>query len=357
MRDRVVLVSRDDRHVFQPSLLWLAVGTRHPEALHRPLTGLRRKGIEIVTAEVTLIDARNRRVMTRSGTIEADALVISLGADLAPGIVPGLTDAGHNLYTLEGASAIRDALLAMKQGRVVIMTAEPAYKCPAAPYEAAMLVDDLLLKKGVRGNVDVTLFAAEPAPMGVAGATVSAAVRSMVESKGIRYIPEHQVVSVDARAKRIAFANGATGDYDLLIYVPPHRAPAAIRESGLESDAGWVRVDRQSLETRFPMVFAIGDVTTLPLTVGKPLPKAGVFAHAQAEVVAHNIARMWYGDGAPRQFDGHGQCFLETGSGRAGLGSGNFYAEPSPRIDLHPPSRWFHWLKVLFEYWWFLRWL
>lgn len=192
--------------------------------------------------------------------------------------------------------------------------------------------------------------------MGVAGPHVSAAVRQLVESKGISYHPEHQVVSVDPAAGRLTFANGATGNFDLLIYVPPHRAPAVVQSARLGNDTGWVPVNRTTFETAVPAVFAIGDVTTVPLSVGKPLPKAGAFAHAQAEVVSANIANAWTGRGARRAFDGHGQCFVETGDGRAGYGSGNFYGEPAPRITLHRPRWWWHWGKVAFERQWLRRW-
>jgi sulfide:quinone oxidoreductase len=179
----------------------------------------------------------------------------------------------------------------------------------------------------------------------------------MVELKGIGYHPDHQVVSVDAAAQRLLFANGTRAQFDLLVYVPPHRAPAVVRQTGLAPDGGWVTVDRGTFTTRFPSVFAIGDVTSVPLPMGKPLPKAGVFAHAQAEVVAANLAADWTGGRKRRLFDGYGQCFLEIGDGRAGLGAGNFYAEPTPQVRLRGPSRWWHWGKVLFERRWLKQWV
>ncbi|MEK7402979.1 MAG: FAD-dependent oxidoreductase [Gemmatimonadota bacterium] len=352
---RVVLVEREPYHLFQPSLLWLAVGGRRADDIRRPIEGLRRKGIEVVTANVTAIDAATRTVIAGGRTFAADAIVVALGAELAPDMIPGLAASGHNLYTLEGAGATASALETLQRGRVVVLTAAPMYKCPAAPYEMAMLIDGALRKRDVRSEVDVTVFAAEPGPMGVAGPQVSQAVRQMVESKGVTYHPGHQVVSVDPGARRLVFANGVTADFDLLVYVPPHRAPAVAREAKLTNDAGWIPVDRATLETKFPGVYAIGDVTTIPLTMGKPLPKAGVFAHAQAEVVAENIALAWTGRGTRRAFDGHGECFLETGDGRAGLGSGNFYGEPAPQIQLRAPSRLWHWGKILFEKRWLAR--
>ena len=353
---RVILIERERQHLFQPSLLWVAVGDRRPEQILRPLDRLARKGIELVTATVEALDPSRRAVTAGGREYTGDAVIVALGAELAPETISGLADGGHNLYTLSGASAILDALKLFRGGRVAVLTAAPAYKCPAAPYEAAMLVEAWLRSHGQRASAELDFFAAEPGPMGVAGPAVSAAVRQMVESHGIRYHPEHQLASIDPGARTLAFANGTSAAYDLLIYIPPHRAPSVVRRSGLAPEGGWVGVDRGSFETAVPGVYAIGDVTTVPLAMGKPLPKAGVFAHRQAEVVAANIAAQWTGSGVRRTFDGHGECFIETGDGRAGFGTGNFYAEPVPQIVLKGPNRMWHWGKVLFEWRWLRQW-
>ena len=152
--------------------------------------------------------------------------------------------------------------------------------------------------------------------------------------------------------RRLEFANGAHADFDLLAFVPPHRAPRVVRESALASETGWITVDRHSLETRFPGVYAIGDVVSIPLTLGKPLPKAGVFAHGEADVVAKNIASIVAGKPTTERFNGHGECFIEVGDGKAGFGGGDFYAEPRPLVSVHAPSRRHHLGKVLLEKMW-----
>ena len=352
----VVLIDREREHVFQPSLLWLAIGDRSVNEIQRPLARLNRAGIEVITGEVDAIDPSVLSIRVNGRTKRADALIVSLGAELAPDAIPGLGAASHNLYTVEGATRIRDAISKLSGGRVAIMTASPLYKCPAAPYEAAMLIESALRKRHVRSAVTMDLYSAEPGPMGVAGPAVSLAVRQLVESKGINYHPGHQVTSVDPASRRIAFANGTSSEFDLLIFVPPHSAPAVVKEAGMVNDTGWIPVSRDTFETSFTGVYAIGDVTTVPLAMGKPLPKAGVFAHGQAEVVAANVARSWTGRGEAKRFVGEGQCFLETGDGRAGLGYGNFYAEPLPQVKLRAPSRWLHWSKILFERRWLMQW-
>ncbi len=355
-RHRVVVVEREPRHLFAPSLLWLMTGDREGDRIERPVDRLGRKGIEVVRGEIERIDPAERSAAVGGRVLAGDHLVIALGAELASETVPGLAEAGHDFYTRSGAEGLRDALAGFRSGRLVVLTAAPAYKCPAAPYEAAMLLEHTLRRRKVRDDAQIDLYAAEPGPMGVAGPAVSAAVRGMVEDKGIGYHPEHQVTSVDPGARRITFSNGASADFDLLAFVPPHRAPRPVREAGLTGDSGWVPVDRHTLETRHPGVYALGDVTAIPLALGKPLPKAGVFAHGQAEVVARNIARAVTGAGEPARFDGHGECFIETGGGKAGFGKGDFYAEPAPVVRMHEPARRWHWGKVLFEKDWLRRW-
>jgi sulfide:quinone oxidoreductase len=353
---RVVLVEREAQHLFTPSLLWLMTGDRRADRIVRPLERLERKGIEVIRGEIERIEPEERRVVVNGKTLQGDYVIVSLGAELAPETIPGLAEAGHNFYTLAGAETLRDALRGFRSGRLAVLTATPAYKCPAAPYEAAMLLEYDCRRRGVRSQVQIDLYAAEPGPLGVAGPVVSAGVRQMVEQKGIAYHPEHQVTAVDAGARRIAFANGASAAFDLLAYVPPHRAPRVVREAGLVGESGWVPVDRHTLETRYPGVFAIGDVTGIPLKLGKPLPKAGVFAHYQGEVVAQNIAHAITGKGRPVRFDGNGECFIETGDRKAGLGRGNFYAEPTPQIALKAVGYRWHFGKVLFEKNWLRKW-
>lgn len=350
--DRVVLVEREARHVFPPSLLWLMVGSRSAEAISRPSDHAARPGIELVRGAVTGLDPAARTVRVDDRTLKGDAMIIALGAEYTPQAIPGLADAGLCIYTLEGAAAIRDALARFEAGRLVVLTATPQYKCPAAPYEAALLVADHLRRQGRRDRVTMDFYAAEPGPMMVAGPAVSAGVRAMIEARGIGYHPEHQVRRVDAQARRIEFTNGASAGFDLLLYVPPHRAPEAVISAGLANESGWIPVDRHTLATKFPGVYAVGDVTVIPLRMGRPLPKAGVFAHGQAEAVAHNIAREWTGRGEAKRFDGRGMCFIETGGGRAGMGSGNFYAEPLPEVSLRQPGLLWHGAKVLYEKYW-----
>jgi sulfide:quinone oxidoreductase len=350
---RVVLVEKEAEHVFAPSFLWLMIGERRPGEISRPLAALVKRGIELVRGPIERIDPATRTIRVNGMDITGDHMVVALGADLAPELVPGLAEAGHNFYTLAGAQSLHAALAQLENGRLTVLIASMPFKCPAAPNEAAMLLEYDCRRRGVRKNVQIDLYTPEPGPMAVAGPEVSAALRQMVEAKGISYHPGHTVTSVDAARRRLAFANGAEADFDLLAYVPPHRAPKVVLDAGMCGESGWVPVDRGTLETKFPGVYAIGDVAGIMLTsIGKPLPKAGVLAHNQAEVVAHNISVAITGRGATRRFGGEGECFVETGDGRAGFGSGNFYADPAPQIELKSSSRPRHWGKVAYEKYW-----
>jgi sulfide:quinone oxidoreductase len=352
---RVVLIERSESFAFAPSYLWVLTGERSGSGISRPLSGLARRGIEIVRGDIRRIDPARRAVDVDGRTLHGDYVVIALGAEFAPELIPGLAESGDSLYDLAGSERLRDNLTSFQGGRIAVLTATPAYRCPAAPYEAAMLIESVLRKRQVRDRVQLDFYAAEPGPMGVAGPEVSRAVRGMIEAKGIQYHPEHQIKSVDTGHRVLEFENGTSAEYDQLVFVPPHRAPTVARESNLVAAGGWMQVDRHSLATAHERVFAIGDVVSIPLKMGKPLPKAGVFAHQQAIVVAKNIARDITGRGEPARFDGHGECFVEAGDGQAGFGKGDFYAEPSPQIRLYPPNWWWHLGKVMLEQYWLRR--
>ncbi len=354
--DRVILVERSAKHTFSPSLLWLMSGTRKAEQVQRDFAPLARRGIEVRQGEITEIDPERRRVVVGGEELTGDALVVSLGAALVPERVPGLAEAGGNFYTVDGARQVFDQVSGVQSGRVAVVVADVPFKCPAAPYEAAMLLEGLFRRRHVRDQVAVTLYAAEPAPMGVAGPEVSRGVVEFVRQRGIDYHPSTKLTRVDAAGKRLHFDTGAEADFDVLAVVPPHTVPDAVRNSPLAGPNVWIPMDPATCETRFENVFAIGDVTTVPLKLGKPLPKAGVFAHGQAEVVAHTLAARLRGRGKEPTFDGHGECFIEMGGGMAGFARGNFYAEPAPQVQMYRAGRHWHAAKVAFERNWWRSW-
>ena len=354
--DEIVVFDQSPMHTFWPSLLWLMTGTRRADQVQRPLAALKEQKITVVHEPITAIEPTDKAVVSGDARWAGDALIIALGADLAPSLVPGLGDEPGNFYTVGGAQAVWEQLQTVDQGRVVVLISRVPFKCPAAPYEAAMLIDGVLRKRHRRDRVTVEVWAAEPAPMGVAGPAVSQAVVDALTERGIAYQPQHVVSEVDASARVLTFPEETAVSYDLLAYVPPHRVPTVVAEAGLAPADGWVVVDPYTLETRLPDVFAIGDVTGIPLAVGKPLPKAGVFAHRQGEVVADIIAHRITGRETEPAFDGAGECFIEMGRGIAGFARGNFYAEPTPAVHAYKPGWHWHAGKVAFERHWWAQW-
>lgn len=348
---RIVLVERNPEFLFAPSLLWLMVGWRRPRQLTKPLARMVRPGVELVRAEVQEIDADGGKVVTSTGTLEYDALVVSLGADLAPRAMPGYVEAAHNFFDLEGASGLWRALQGFQGGRVVVTVSALPYKCPAAPHEAAFLLDDVLRRRGLRGRSQVELFTPEPQPMPVAGPVMGEAVLGLLKQRDILFHPNRSLASIDPERRELVFQDGTREPFDLLAAIPPHRSPRAVKESALANEAGWAPVDKRTLRTRFENVYAIGDAAAIILANGKPLPKAGVFAHAEALAVARSLAAQLQG-GHPEEFDGTGFCWMELGGGSAGFAAGDFYAEPNPTVNLKPPGRLMHWGKVLFEEHW-----
>jgi sulfide:quinone oxidoreductase len=346
---RVVVVERRATFSLGLSYLWIMAGERRdPSEGERDLAALADKGIEWVQDEVTRIDPESRAVETASGTLAGDYLIVALGAELAPGALAGFAEAAHNLYELPGALAIQQALDQLKSGRIVILITRTPFKCPAAPYEAAFLIDALLRRKGVREHVELAIYTPEPQPMPVAGADVGSQLVRMLEGHGIEYHPDEIALSIEPGSRRVLFELEETV-FDLLIGVPPHVAPPIVRDAGLLDATGWVPVDARTLQTRHPGVFAIGDVTAIRLSNGMFLPKAGVFAEEEARVVAENIARDITGKDHAAEFSGAGYCYVETGDGAAALGAGDFYASPAPRVTLQSPSTRFKQEKEAFE--------
>ena len=291
------------------------------------------------------------------GELPFDYLVIALGAELAPQAVPGLAEASHSFYDVESARRLRAALPDFQGGSIAVVVSSLPFKCPAAPYEGALLLNYQLRKRGIRDGTQIQMFTPEPAPLPVAGQRVGEMVQGLLAQREIAYHPQRQPASVDVEGREIIFKDGERASFDLLVAVPPHRSPEVVSASGVANETGWVPVDPRTLETEAEGVYALGDVSAVTTPSGLPLPKAGVFAHGEAEVVAHNISAMIESGGKREEYLRHGSCFLETGYGKAAMATGNFYAEPKPAVKLRGPGRIWRWAKVLFEKRWLRGWV
>jgi len=346
---RIVLIERRSSFSMGLSNLWVMTGEReHPSQGKRELSALRDKGIEYVNEEILLIFPAEKKVQTSSQLLKGDYIIISLGAELAPQEIDGFQESAYNLYDDAEAFKLQAALRQFRKGRVVILVSRTPFKCPAAPYEAAFLIDDLLRKRGVRSQAEVEVHTPEPYPMPSAGQQVGDALRKMLQERDIAYFPDQNVLKIESSSKTILFEL-EDARFDLLVGVPPHTAPNVIREAGLVGSTGWIPVDPATLQTRYPGVYAIGDINFIALPNGMPLPKAGVFAEAEATIVAENIAAEVRGEVGSAKFTGEGYCYIDVGGGMAALGSGNFYASPAPHVELKPPSKRFRREKEEFE--------
>ena len=354
---RIVLVEKNSRHAFAPSFLWLMTGDRRPEQITQDVRLLLRPGVELILSEAQAIDLSNRRVQTSAQTINFDYLIVALGAELVPGTIPGLAESAQTYYTFDGATKLRDTLRNFAGGKVAVVVSSLPYKCPGAPHEGAMLIANTLRKRGLKDS-EVHLFTPEPQPMPVAGSVLGDAVKQMLSDRGVVFHPLHKLTQVDSTVHEIAFDGKESFRYDLLVAIPPHRGPRIAQEGRMTNEAGWIPVDRSTLQTKHENVYAIGDAAAVSVPgrwkadVPLMLPKAGVFAHAQAEAVARRISAEITGTGGRDNFSGVGYCMLEAGESMAGFAYGNFFAEPSPQIELHKMGKSWHHGKVLFEQWW-----
>jgi sulfide:quinone oxidoreductase len=336
---RIVVIERKQAFSVCMSKLWVMTGERRdPGEGERELSRLASTGIEFVHADIEAIDPTAKTVRTSAGTIEGDYIIVALGTERNPKAVPGFAESALNLYEADGALQIQRALQEFSGGRIVVLVSRTPFSCPSAPYEAAFLIESLLRERGVRQRTEIALYTPEDQPMLVAGPNVGPALIKMLEERGIELHWEQIAMKIDPASRRILFELEDTS-FDLLVGVPPHTAPLAVRESGLTDASGWVPVDPTKLQTRHNGVFAIGDVTAIRLPNGMFLPKSGVFADGHARVVAENIAAEIAGEGRTTQYTGHGFCHIEVGDGMAAYGSGNFYGIPGPRVTLEPPSQ------------------
>lgn len=325
----VVLIDKTPGFVFGFSKLDVMFGRTTAEAVFHPYADFVKPGVQFVQADIRSIDAAAKRVHTDVGTFEGDILVIGLGADLDPGATPGLLEGGHEFYTEAGAFATRDVLAEFDGGRVVIGVTRPPFKCPPAPSETALMTHDLLTRKGVRDRSEISLVMPFPVPVPPAPDASRALLDAFAE-RGITWVPERGVRALDPERRVVVLSDDSELPYDLFLGIPIHVAPPVVVESGLTVD-GWIPVDPVTLETSYPDVYAVGDVTS----VGTP--KAGVFSEGQAKVVADEILARHRGADAAG-YDGRGICYFEFGGGKVGKVDVVFSPGQPPAGSLDGPS-------------------
>jgi sulfide:quinone oxidoreductase len=326
----VVLIDKSDDFVFGFSKLEVMFGRAPSELVRHPYRDFVKPGVQFVQSTVRAIDPNTKRVETDAGTFDADILVVALGADLHPEATPGLVEGGYEFYTQTGAFALRDVLAHFAGGRVVVAVTSTPFKCPPAPSETALLMHDFLTDRGLRDRSHISLVMPLPVPI-PPSPDASRALLAAFEERGIDWHPETLVRGLDAARRVAMLGGGAEMPYDLFLGVPTHRVPEVVAQSGMTVD-GWIPVNPMTLETQFPGVYAVGDVTS----VGTP--KAGVFAEGQAAIVAGGISALVRGAGESAHYDGRGICYLEFGHNQVAKVDVMFVSGQAPRGTLEGPS-------------------
>jgi sulfide:quinone oxidoreductase len=330
---RVTLLDRNDSFFFGFSKLDVMLGRQTSEDVRLHYRDIAKDGVEFRQETVTGIDPAARRVTTDAGAYDADFLVVALGADYDMDATPGFLDGGHEYYSLAGAERLRDALADFNGGRVVVSVLAQPFKCPPAPFEGSFLLHEHFMQQGIRESVQMTTTFPMQRPVPVTAA-VSQMFRDGLAARGIEELPQQVVTALDPARREAQLAGGGSLPYDLFIGIPVHRAPEPLPASGLAVN-GWVPVDQTNLRTRFPNVYALGDVCTGPRTV----PKAGIFAESAALVVADDISAAISGAEPPPPYGGSGICYAEFGGGLVSKVDVSFLSGAQPAADAHDPSR------------------
>ena len=326
----VTLIDQSDAFVFGFSKLDVMFGRSTLDAVRLPYRDVVKPGVRLLRETVTAIDPELRRVTTDRGVHEADFLVVALGADYDMDATPGLAEGGNEFYTVAGAARLAEILPGFTSGRAIIGVCGAPFKCPPAPSECALLLHDYLSKRGVRDACEIAFTIPLGSPVPPSPETSRALVEAFAE-RDISFVPGKRVSSLDPERRVAVLDDGAEMPYDLFLGVPKHQAPAVVLASGM-CENGYVPTNPRNLQTRFPNVYAFGDVATVGV------PKAGVFADGAARVAARSLIATIRDGEQPDPYDGLGACYIEFGGGRVGRVDVDFLSGSKPTGTYWEPS-------------------
>ena len=327
---KITVIDKKDWFMVGFAKLWIINGTRTFENSTGSLNELREKEIDFIKDEILSIDLKDKNVKTKSQEISFDFLVISMGAVLVPQRILGLEQNGFNLYDHNQLLDIRKKLESIESGKIAICIMGMPYKCPPAPFEAGLLIDSMLRKRGIRDSVQIDFYSPAPITLPAAGPEVSRQILELINSEQIIFHNSSKIKSVESG--KLIFEDDEA-DFDLLLAIPPHVAPKVIYDSGLAKEPGFISIDRDC-KTPFENVFAVGDVTSLIVTENMAVPKAGVFAEGEGIVVAQNIISQIQSTEELALFDGKGGCFIESGRNTASVIEVDMFSHSRPSTNL-----------------------
>jgi sulfide:quinone oxidoreductase len=324
----ISIVDKEEQHYYQPGYLFLPFDIYKPKQVKKSIDKFIPKGVNLIREQIDRVDKDSDIVYLKSGEkLVYDILIIATGTNIAPEEIDGmLGEYWHkdifDFYTFKGAKNLRDKLRTWEGGKLVVHIAEMPIKCPVAPLEFSFLADSFFINKGMRDKVDITYVT----PLDGAFTKPKAAkeLGYLLEEKNIKIVPNFNIERVDGAAKKIIDYGGKEIEYDLLVTVPTNMGDPMVERSGFGDDLNFVPTDKATLQTKVKdNIFAIGDATNVPAS------KAGSVAHFEAEILTDNILRYINGEPLKDEFDGHANCFVETGHGKALLIDFNYNQEPT----------------------------
>ncbi|MCP5550440.1 MAG: FAD-dependent oxidoreductase [Akkermansiaceae bacterium] len=357
---RLTAVDRSDEHYYQPGFLFLPFGEMDERAIVKSRRAFLPSGVDFVEAEIDRVEAGENRVLLAGGeALDYDLLIVATGSTIVPTEVEGMAGEGwrknvFDFYTFDGARALRDRLATWEGGKLVVHVTEMPIKCPVAPLEFAFLADSFFKRRGLREKVDITYVT--PLSGAFTKPKASKKLGHLLEEKGIRVEPDFAIEKVDPARQCIVCYDGREVPFDLLVTTPTNMGSEAIERSGLGDDLNFIPTHKHTLQSlAHENVFVIGDATNVPAS------KAGSVAHFEAETLTDNILRYLRGEPLKEEFDGHSNCFVESGDGKALLIDFNYEIEPHEGgfpfrwgpLSLLKESRLNHWGKRAFHwiYW------
>ena len=358
---KIQLIDREPDHYYQPGFLFMPFGIYSERDVIRPKKRVVPRGVDLLEANVDRIEAEANRVLLEGGTSVAyDILIIATGVHPAPELVEGMVDGDwrrnvHEFYTFEGAKALAARLKQWRGGRLVMHICEMPIKCPVAPLEFSFLADTWLMENGLREKTELVYVT--PLSGAFTKPVASGILGRLLEEKRISVVRDFAIAKVDAAGSRIVSWDDKEVPYDLLVTIPPNMGDAMIERSGLGDEMNYVPTDKSTLQSKaHANIFVIGDATDVPTS------KAGSVAHFESEVLTENILHFIRGEKLTCQFDGHANCFIESGHHKGFLIDFNYTQEPVPGrfpfpvigpMELLGESRLNHWGKMSFRwvYW------
>ena len=322
----LTLIDQHDSFYFGFSKLDIMFGHKASDAVKIPYSKIVKPGIRFRKETITAIDPLTKIVTTENGKYEADILVVALGANYDLSATPGLEEAGNEYYSFAGAEKLREVIPHFTKGNAIVGVCGAPFKCPPAPSEAALMLHDDLIKRGIRDACKISLVMPFGSPIPPSPDSSKALIKAF-EERNIQFIPQRKVISLDA-SRKVAILDDATEmPFDLFLGIPKHVAPDVVLQSGM-TENGWIPVDKNNLLTKFPNVYAVGDVTS----VGTP--KAGVFAEGAAKIAAASIIATFNGNENHSAYTGAGSCYIEFGKGQVGRVDVDFFSGPKP-VGIH----------------------